>query len=168
MTECESFEEDDAYDLENSVLLNLAKKHQVKHIRNLHKLNEIWEEIMEKYNHATGQSYTKKQLQKRLANTSQKQLKLQQNRRSSDDKSQEVPDLEKNDIAFEQFCIRVEIAKEKAELKRFSVEELRLKKEELLIQTAFSKLKEAENRVKIAEIEYLLFLKLHGLVAIFT
>merc|ERR1719273_2441352 len=94
-TEFESLEEDDTYNFENSMLLNLAKKHQVKHIRNFHKLSEIWEEIKETFNHATGQSYTKKQLQKRLANLSQKQLKLQQNRRSSDDNSQEVPDLEK-------------------------------------------------------------------------
>ena len=61
----------------DKILLKLAKEHDIRHIRNIQVLTEVWEEVKDKFNKATGFNLTKKQCQKKLANLVQRQRKLQ-------------------------------------------------------------------------------------------
>jgi hypothetical protein len=60
---------------ENGVLVELAKTYDIRSIRNIHKLAEVWDSITEEFNQRTGLELSKKQLQKRLANMSYSQRK---------------------------------------------------------------------------------------------
>ena len=120
------------------------------------------------YNKTTTQNYTKKQLQKRTSNIDYKLKKLEEKHKnnSSSSVSSKNTDLkstsagavenhENNIISsnLDNQKLRVEIAKEMAEIKRAKAEDLRLQKEQILLEVAKAKLIEAENRAELVALE---------------
>lgn len=136
------------FSAENQILLDLAKFYDVRNVRSIPKLSELWDQITTEFNEKSEQNLSKKQLQKRLTNLTYCQRK-KQNIKCQDLRDEDSQTLE----TVEQVRIRVELAREKAEIKREMAEEARLKKQELLQQKALADLKEAEARFEIAKLE---------------
>ncbi len=150
---------------EDEVLLDLAKIHKVKDVKNRQELSSLWEILAETFNKSCGKNYAKKQLQKRLTNITYKQKKQEEKslKGAENPNSQSEIDSAKfwlrNDKSheenksLEEQKIRAEMAKEMAELKRAKAEEVRLKKEEVLLKVALANLREAEKKAELVELE---------------
>ena len=160
------------FESENGLLVELAKTYDVRNIRSVPKLSETWDEITAIFNEKTAQNLSKKQLQKRLTNitySARKKSNLKTNSKNSRPTSPQISftpseikkdfNMTKNHDKYhstrnlEQAQLDAEVAKEMAEKKRFEVESLRYKKEEILLQFAQAKLEEAQARAQIASLE---------------
>ena len=154
---------------EDAILLNMVRAYNIKNIKNRFELSQVWDNLTDAYNKTTTQNYTKKQLQKRTSNIDYKLKKLEEKNKnnSSSSVSSKNTDLkstsagavenhENNIISnsnLDNQKLRVEIAKEMAEIKRAKAEDLRLQKEQILLEVAKAKLIEAENRAELVALE---------------
>ena len=145
---------------EDAILVDMVRIHNVRGIKNRLELSAVWDSITEAYNKATGRSYAKKQLQKRLTNITYKNKKLEEKQRGGE--NYEVPTEESGWIVnetgesssdLERQKYRAEMAREMAELKRAKAEEVRMQKEEILLKVALANLKESEKRAQLLELE---------------
>ena len=153
---------------EDAILLNMVRAYNIKNIKNRFELSQVWDNLTDAYNKTTTQNYTKKQLQKRTSNIDYKLKKLEEkHKNNSSSVSSKNTDLKsisaagvenhENDIIsnsnLDNQKLRVEIAKEMAEIKRAKAEDLRLQKEQILLEVAKAKLIEAENRAELVALE---------------
>ena len=148
---------------EDAILLNMVRAYNIKNIKNRFELSQVWDNLTDAYNKTTTQNYTKKQLQKRTSNIDYKLKKLEEKHKSdtssknTDSKNVEKHDNVDNNISsntnLDNQKLRVEIAKEMAEIKRAKAEDLRLQKEQILLEVAKAKLIEAENRAELVALE---------------
>ena len=155
---------------EDAILLNMVRAYNIKNIKNRFELSQVWDNLTDAYNKTTTQNYTKKQLQKRTSNIDYKLKKLEEKHKnnSSSSVSSKNTDLKstsagagavenhENNILssnLDNQKLRVEIAKEMAEIKRAKAEDLRLQKEQILLEVAKAKLIEAENRAELVALE---------------
>ena len=132
------------------VLMNMVRSYNIKGIKNRFELSQVWDKLTIAYNKTTRQKYSKKQLQKRTSNIDYKLKKMEDKPKLDEGRQNEVELSVPN---LEQQKIRVEIAKEMAEIKRAKVEDIRLQKEELLLEAAKIKLIEAQKRAEMIALE---------------
>merc|ERR1712150_203896 len=102
-------------------------------------------------------------LQKRTSNIDYKLKKLEEKHKNNSDNSKntDLKTVEKHENNVDNNFsnnldnqkLRVEIAKEMAEIKRAKAEDLRLQKEQILLEVAKAKLIEAENRAELVALE---------------
>ena len=147
---------------EDAILLNMVRAYNIKNIKNRFELSQVWDNLTDAYNKTTSQNYTKKQLQKRTSNIDYKLKKLEEKHKNNSDnsKNSDFKTVEKhenidNNVSnnLDNQKLRVEIAKEMAEIKRAKAEDLRLQKEQILLEVAKAKLIEAENRAELVALE---------------
>ena len=153
---------------EDAILLNMVRAYNIKNIKNRFELSQVWDNLTDAYNKTTTQNYTKKQLQKRTSNIDYKLKKLEEkHKNNSSSVSSKNTDLKSTSAAavenhenniisnsnLDNQKLRVEIAKEMAEIKRAKAEDLRLQKEQILLEVAKAKLIEAENRAELVALE---------------
>ena len=135
---------------EDGILLNMVRAYNIKNIKNRFELSQVWDNLTEAYNKTTSQNYTKKQLQKRTSNIDYKLKKLEEKHKNNSDNSKntDLKTVEKHENNIDNNVsnnldnqkLRVEIAKEMAEIKRAKAEDLRLQKEQILLEVAKAKL----------------------------
>ena len=153
---------------EDAILLNMVRAYNIKNIKNRFELSQVWDNLTDAYNKTTTQNYTKKQLQKRTSNIDYKLKKIEEKHKNnsssvsskntdlkSTSAAADVENHENNIISsnLDNQKLRVEIAKEMAEIKRAKAEDLRLQKEQILLEVAKAKLIEAENRAELVALE---------------
>ena len=97
------------------VLMNMVRSYNIKGIKNRFELSQVWDKLTIAYNKTTRQKYSKKQLQKRTSNIDYKLKKIGDKPKFDEVRQNEVESSVPN---LEQQKIRVEIAKEMAEIKR--------------------------------------------------
>ena len=140
---------------EDAILVDMVRIHNVRSIKNRLELSAVWDSITEAYNKATGRNYAKKQLQKRLTNITYKNKKQEEKQRENftPEETGWVSNENETNLDFEKQKYRAEMAREIAELKRAKVEEVRLRKEEVLLKVALANLKESEKRTELLDLE---------------
>ena len=132
------------------ILMDMVRTYNIKGIKNRFELSQVWDKLTIAYNKSTRQKFSKKQLQKRTSNIDYKLKKIEDKPKFAEDRQNELGSSDRN---FQQQKIRVEIAKESAEIKRARVEDVRLQKEEILLEAAKMKLIEAQKRVEMIALE---------------